>query len=196
MNFSMTPEIRSFEYALGLFTILIGLAIADIALSVHRLVRQGQRVRWDALALMATLYAFLIAVGMWFDLWSIRGVAETRNYYFYLSIVGELFVVFLLAAASLPDDAKAGADLRHYYQENRRYFWSLVLLFQLSYYSHYTYFAITRPHPTVTHDAVIGAAVIGIAIIMLRVRSRLLHYAGLTVLIAVTLWDRATYTIN
>jgi hypothetical protein len=108
----MTPEIRSFEYPLGLFTIVVGLAIADIALSVHRLVRQGSRVQWDPLALLATLYAFLIAVGMWFDLWSIRAVSETRNFFFYISIVGELFVVFLLAAASLPDDAKIEADLR------------------------------------------------------------------------------------
>lgn len=138
----MTPEIRSFEYALGLFTILIGLAIADIALSFHRLVRQGSRVRWDPLALMATLYAFLIAVGMWFDLWAVRGVSETRNFLFYLSIVGELFVVFLLAAASLPDDAAAEADLRQYYDANRRYFWILVLLFQSFYYSHYAYFAM------------------------------------------------------
>jgi hypothetical protein len=27
----MTPEMRAFEYALGLFSVLVGLAIADIA---------------------------------------------------------------------------------------------------------------------------------------------------------------------
>jgi hypothetical protein len=69
-------------------------------------------------------------------------------------------------------------------------------LLQLIYYSHYAYFAMTRPHPNLPHDVVVGVAVIGIAIIMLRVRSRLAHYAGLAVLIAVTLWDRAGYSIN
>ena len=33
----MTPEIRAFEYAIGVFAVLIGLAIADIATSSHRL---------------------------------------------------------------------------------------------------------------------------------------------------------------
>jgi hypothetical protein len=192
----MTPEMRSFEFALGLFTILVGLAIADIALSFHRLARQRPHVQWDPLALMASLYAFLIAVGMWFDLWTVRAISETRNFYFYLSIVAELFVVFLLAAASLPDDPKAEGDLRRYYRANRGYFWTLVLLFQLIYYSHYTYFAIIRPHPNLPHDVMIGVAVIGIPIIMLRVRSRLAHYLGLTVLIAITFWDRAGYSIN
>ena len=167
----MTPEIRSFEYALGLFTILVGLAIADIALSLHRLIRHSPRVKWDPLVLLAGLYAFLIAVGMWFDLWAVRAVSETRDFFFYLSIVAELFVVFLLAAASLPDDPQVDSDLRQYYRANRRYFWTLVLLFQLSYYAHYTYFAIMRPHPAVAHNATVGVAVIGIAIVMLRARA-------------------------
>jgi hypothetical protein len=45
----MTPEMRAFEYALGLFSVLIGLAIADIATSFHRLVRSRQGVTWDPL---------------------------------------------------------------------------------------------------------------------------------------------------
>jgi hypothetical protein len=54
----MAPQIRSFEYALDLFTVLVGLAIADIALSLHRLLRNASKVEWGPLALMAALYSY------------------------------------------------------------------------------------------------------------------------------------------
>lgn len=192
----MTPEMRSFEYALGLFTILIGLALADIALSFHRLARRGSSVVWDPLALLATLYAVLIAVGMWFDIWAIRDVAEIRNFFFYLSALGELFVVFLLAAASLPDARDEETNLRDYYQKNLRYFWTLVLLFQVSYYGHYTYFAMHRPNAHLAHDVAVGAVAITVALTLLWVRARPAHYVGLAVVIALALWDRARYSIH
>ncbi|MBV9697142.1 MAG: hypothetical protein JO005_09475, partial [Gammaproteobacteria bacterium] len=129
----MTPEIRAFEYALGLFSVLVGLAIADIATSFHRLVRSRAPVRWDPLALLAALYALLLAIGMWFDLWGVRNVASARTFFFYLVMLTQLFLVFLVAAASLPDDPQAEGDLRAFYALNRRYFWTLVLIFQAVY---------------------------------------------------------------
>jgi hypothetical protein len=36
----------AFEYLLSLVSILIGIALADIALSVHRLLRSDGAVRW------------------------------------------------------------------------------------------------------------------------------------------------------
>ena len=78
----MTSDMRAFEYALGLYSVLIGLSIADIATSFHRLVRSKAPVHWDPLALLAALYALLIAIGMWFDLWGVREVAATRQFFF------------------------------------------------------------------------------------------------------------------
>jgi len=60
----MTPENRAFEFALGLFAVLIGLAVADVATSFHRLMRNRTKVKWDPLALVAALYSLLLAVGM------------------------------------------------------------------------------------------------------------------------------------
>ena len=117
----MTPEMRAFEYALGLFSVLIGLAIDDIATSFHRLVRSRHPVTWDPLALLAALYALLTAIGMWFDLWGVRNVTGARHFFFYLIMVADLFVVFLIAAASLPDDPQSGRDLREFYSWNRHY---------------------------------------------------------------------------
>src|SRR5260221_2900740 len=126
----MTPEIRAFEYALGLFSVLIGLAVADIAASAHRLARTRLPVTWDPLALMAAFYALVMAIGMWFEIWAVRNVSQTRHFFFYFSMVASLFVLFLIAAASLPDDPAVDGDLRAYYERNRRYFWFLGGLFQ------------------------------------------------------------------
>ena len=100
----VTPEIRAFEFALGLFSVLIGLSIADVATSLHRLIRKHDLVRWDPLALLAALFALLMAIGMWFDLWGIRNATSVRHFFLYLALVASFFVLFLLAAASLPDE--------------------------------------------------------------------------------------------
>ena len=116
----MAPESRAFEYATGLFAVLIGLAVVDIATSAHRLLRSKALVRWDPLALMGTLYALCLVVAMWFDLWGVRRLGDTRNFFFYRSLIGEFLILFLLAAANLPDAPDEDMDLREYYAGNRR----------------------------------------------------------------------------
>jgi hypothetical protein len=198
----MTPEIRAFEYALGLFAVLIGLAIADVANSLHRLLRSSAPVRWDPLALLAALYAVCMAVGMWFDLWGVRNFAATRHFFFYLSLVAEFFVLFLLAAASLPDEATEGGDLRAHYERNRRYFWALVALFQLSYLGNGLYFVgpiLLRElhHPLLVLVSLNNMVLPWVlALVLVAVRSRLVHYAGLGLLLASFALHYAPYQIN
>jgi hypothetical protein len=195
----MTPEIRAFEYALGLFAVLIGLAVADIATSLHRLLRTPARVNWDPLTLLAAFYAFCVAVGMWFDLWGVRGFVETRHFFFYFSFVAELVVLFLIAAASLPDEAGDG-DLRAFYARNRRYFWLLMAVFQLSYLLNGLWFmrsmlgagAAGRVAYVIFHISFPCA----VAVLLACVRSRAAHYLGLIVLLAFTAWHYAPYQIN
>jgi hypothetical protein len=108
----MPAETRAFEYALGMFAVLIGLAVADIAASFHRLLRHKAQVRWDPLALLAACYALCMAVYMWFDIWGVRHFGITRHFLFYLGLVAELFVLYLIAAASLPDEASASTTCK------------------------------------------------------------------------------------
>ena len=196
----MTPEIRAFEYAMGLFSVLIGLAVADIATSFHRLVRARSTVTWDPLTLLAAFFALTLAIGMWFDMWGVRNVAETRHFFFYLSIVAELFVVFLIAAASLPEDAHGGIDLKAFYDGNRRYFWSLVAVFEVGYLVHGFYFIggfIARlPREIVAAMLVQWVGAIVIPVVLILVRRRWVHYAGLALLFAIQAWHYAPYSIN
>ena len=188
----MTPEIRAFEFALGLFAVLIGLAVADVATSFHKLMRSRSKVKWDPLVLLAALYSLLLAVGMWFDIWGVRRFEEVRHFVFYLAIVAQLFVLFLIAAASLPDDAEASIDLREYYAANRRYFWLLVSLNQLIYLGLGIYFTgsmFSRLSPLQMVQAAItlGASFV-VSTALLFAKSRGAHYAGLTLLFLITLF--------
>ena len=196
----MTPEVRAFEFALGLFSVLIGLAVADIAGSVHRLARRAGSVRWDPLALLGAGYALFISIGMWFDLWGVRNVAQTRHFFFYLCMIALLFVLFLIAAASLPDDPERESDLRRFYLTNRRYFWLTVALFQLCYLWFGIYFVgglLERFGPVWTavfalQMSVLFAVPLGHA----GATSRTAQYVGIAVLFAVNAWHYASYAID
>jgi hypothetical protein len=196
----MSPETRAFEYALGLYSVLVGLAIADIANSLHRLLRHRRGVRWDPLVLFATGFALLIAIGMWFDLWGVRNVASTRHFFFYLLIVALLFLVFLVAAASLPDEHAGAVDLREFYEGNRSYFWTLVALFQVTYFLMGYYFtgSLLPPGPASlritfgTHLALLTL----LPLVLARVRSRAFHYLAQVLLYVALAWHYSQYSIG
>jgi len=190
---------RAFEYALGLFSVLIGLAIADIATSLHRLMRSRQAVTWDTLPLLTALYALLTVIGMWFDLWGVRNVAGARHFFFYLLMVADLFVVFLIAASSLPDDPESGRDLREFYSRNRQYFWTLIALFQLGYTLLGLYFAggLLSRGPSyyrfafATQMSLLFLVPVALALF----KRRALHYFGLALLFATQAWHYGPYSI-
>jgi hypothetical protein len=185
---------------MGLFSVLIGLAVADVASSFHRLARSVPRPRWDVLTLATAGYALCMAVYMWFEIWGVRHFGATRHFLFYLALVAELFVLFLLAAASLPDAESAAVDLRAYYAANRRYFWSLVALFQLGYFAFGVYFVsseLGRLPPL--ERALLWAqmpAPFVIAVTLVIVKSRPAHYIGVALLYALMIWKYGSAQIN
>ncbi|MBS0578761.1 MAG: hypothetical protein JSR36_05805 [Proteobacteria bacterium] len=197
----MTPEVRAFEYSLGLFAVLIGLAVADIANSFHRLVRSRTPVRWDALPLLAALYALCMAVGMWFDLWGVRHFADTRHFFFYLWMIAAMFVLFLIAAAALPDEPGPRCDLGAYYADTRRYFWTLVALFQLAYLVLGLYFVGPANLARMRGGALLLLlnnmfVPVLIALTLRRSVSRPLHYLGIALLLASLALHYGAYQIN
>ena len=196
----MTPEIRAFEFALGLFSVLIGLSIADVATSLHRLIRKHETVRWDPLTLLAALFALLMTIGMWFDLWGIRNATSVRSFFFYLVLIAAFFVLFLIAASSLPDEAAGPVDLRAYYAGNRRYFWLLITLFQIIYVAlgfHFTAGIIGHlSDGALTVILVQWGLLILLPATLMLARSRPVHYVGLILLFALELWHYSRYAIN
>jgi hypothetical protein len=195
----MTPEIRAFEYAIGVFAVLIGLAIADIATSFHRLLRSKSPVKWDPLAIGAALYALCMAIYMWFDLWGVRHFAATRHFLFYLVLFAQLFVLFLVAASSLPDEANTSTDLREFYAANRRNFWFLVVLFQIGYVGAGFYFIGGSPEMPKLDTVImliLMIAPLALALMLLATKSRAVHYVGVGLLFVVMLFHYGGASIN
>ena len=79
------------------------------------------------LSMAAPLAALLVAltlIQIWWSIYSPQDAAMTIGEF--LPLLVELVILFLLAAAALPDDIPAGGiDLKLYYDRNGPYFWSL-----------------------------------------------------------------------
>jgi hypothetical protein len=195
----MTPEIRAFEFAVGVFSVLIGLAIADIATSFQRLLGSEIRIKWDPLALLAAAYALCMAIYMWFDLWGVRNFAATRQFLFYICLFSELFILYLIAASSLPADG-VSHDLRDFYTRNRRRFWFLVVLFQVGYVLAGFYFIsgeiARRSGMVIALGLIQMAAPLVLALILYWTTSRVVHYIGVVLLFAVMLIHYGNASIN
>ena len=60
---------RPLEYLLLFQCIILGLAVGDLARSLHRLLTAGARVKWDWLAPLAALMILVSAAAL---LWKLR----------------------------------------------------------------------------------------------------------------------------
>lgn len=119
---------RPNEYVLTLMTIISGLAMSDIVVSFHRLLRARDRVRWDWLPLAAAAYVAVIVAFGWFVSWSVSAIDNYNPpFWRFLLILAQLIPLYLAAAAALPDEMPPdGVDLKEFYQRNNRYIWGAL----------------------------------------------------------------------
>jgi hypothetical protein len=116
----------AFEYLLMFAAVILAIAVTDIAVSLNRLLEAGRRVRWDWLAPMAALVAFLKIVTQWWTWFFARPLAGGLTFEMYVGVLVGAVLLFLLAAASLPSEADGPViDLAAYYQRVRRRYWWL-----------------------------------------------------------------------
>lgn len=114
------------EYLMIFSAILIGLAVADLSLSLHRLLRQGRSIKWHPIVPVLGFIVLCLILNLWWGLY--RGFSTTTEIAFvdFLPQVMMLLVLFLLAAASFPDEKlPEGASLKDYYLDNRAQIWGL-----------------------------------------------------------------------
>jgi hypothetical protein len=119
-----------FDYLLTFAAIILALAVSDLVVSLHRLLGAGERVRWDWLAPLAALTAFLKILTQWWAWYQLRGQAGAITFELFVLLVASVAVLSLMASAALPDEA--GGDLRGYFEQvSRRYFALLALNYPL-----------------------------------------------------------------
>lgn len=115
------------EQALVFASLIVGLAVADQLNSMHRLLKRRSAVRWDWLSLWVAALILLTQVQVW---WGLAGEpAGSVSIGEFLPTLMTLIILFLLAAASLPDEVPVeGVDLKSFYQQQHPYIWSLYSL--------------------------------------------------------------------
>lgn len=114
------------EYVMVFNSIIVGLAVADVLFSFHRLLRARARVKWFWMTPVLGVLMLLIAVNMWWGSYDWIAHVQTMSMAVYLPILSLFVVMFLLLAAALPDEVpSAGLDLKAWYLANARYFWVL-----------------------------------------------------------------------
>ena len=113
-----------FEYEAIYLGIIVGLALANILTSLHKLIEAGPRVRWGWMAPASAAYAATHAVNEFWFTWTHHqnDPGQTVLSWYPSAIAFALLV--LMCAAALPDDTSEGnVDLAQYYIDNRKRFW-------------------------------------------------------------------------
>lgn len=116
----------AFEYLLLFAAVILGLAVSDLAISTHRLLNAAERVRWDALPILAALLAFERIVSQWWIWHGAEGIARGLTFGMFIGVLVSTVLLFLMAAVALPDEIGAeGIDLRAYFARVSRRYWLL-----------------------------------------------------------------------
>jgi len=119
-----------FEYEAIYLGIIVGLALANILSSLHKLIEAGPRVRWSWMAPASAAYAATHTINEFWFTWihqhdaAIRESAGNLTIFTWYPRAIAFALLYLMCAASLPDDAGEGnVDLERYYIDNRKRFW-------------------------------------------------------------------------
>lgn len=117
------------DYILGLLTIVTGLAVTDMIVSLHGLLMNRRLVTWDWLALLAAAFVFLLIINTWrLTYVAFEGSVKGPYIWIFLLILAPMISLYLAARAALPDKVEVGQpfDLREHYDFVDRYLWSAI----------------------------------------------------------------------
>jgi len=183
--------VSPFEYILPMVSILVGLAIGDLSLSLHRLLRARRRVRWDWLPLAAAVLVVLLILFFWWAFYAMGRAEVWTRYWAFLVLAAALIAMFLLASAALPDTVpEDGLDLSAYYDENRRYFWILFAVFTLLAFAlDFLVYTDDAVHSTGPLRAIPTLSIAAVLLSLAFVRKRAYHVVVVLLLLAVCGWQ-------
>ncbi|HEY2356348.1 MAG TPA: hypothetical protein VGH86_02770 [Phenylobacterium sp.] len=120
------------QYILTLESIILGLAIGDLAKSLHTLLRARKRVRWDWLAPLTAIMITVKIANHWWSWYRFGPVASRLTFEMLLGIMATTILLYLVSAAALPDDAREQeVDLRVHYERTAPRLWITFIAYGL-----------------------------------------------------------------
>jgi len=117
------------EYLSVFVSIIVGLAVADLLISLHRLIRHGSKVRWYWLVPALAFYILLVIMTLWWGTFWWLGHVRSLSIAEFMPTLMVAIAIFLLAAAVLPDEVpEGGIDLKAWYLGNASQIWLLAAI--------------------------------------------------------------------
>lgn len=108
-----------FELTFTLTSVILALALTQIAASIHKLAYAGRRVRWAPEPVLLTCIVFTVIVWVRLDQWYDRDVTSVTIGRMLLQVL-KMMGIYIAAASVLPDPRDGeDVDLYAYYDSTR-----------------------------------------------------------------------------
>ena len=170
------------EQALVLASIVLGVASAFELEHLNNVLR-SRKVTWHWAQPLFAVFVLMTIIAFW---WGAASKPEGElSLGEFLPVMFQLILLALLAAVSFPDSVgEEGVDLAEYYQDNRRYQWSLMALYYWSLHAGYVWRSAHATDDPGTFAAMVGPDTVGGLIVlgMIFARRWLWVAAGFVVL--------------
>jgi hypothetical protein len=185
-----------FNFAIASFAVVVGIGVTDIAQSLHRLLIARTNIVWSALPLLAAAYIALVLSTVWFQLWLMRNLADALGFWSLTGLLAQALLVYLAAAAVLPDRPGRDGDIAAYYWRQRANIWLPMTLFSAVTIGFSLYLNWLLPyHSIAAWEWVWRLAPLPVYGAMALSNNALLHWGGLTTLTALLVERTIDWTL-
>jgi hypothetical protein len=109
-----------FEFTFALSAVILGLALTQIAASLHKLLLAGRKVTWAAEPILLASIVMLVIITVWIAAWFDREDASVSIGWIILQVL-KLLTLYIAAASCLPDPASGNVlvNTYEYYDRTR-----------------------------------------------------------------------------
>ena len=130
-----------FEFVCAFYSVVLGIAVAQLMTSVGRLLEVRDQVRTYWVQSLWVVIVLMVDVNSWWAMWELRS-AKSWSFISFSLLVGLVASIYLVTVLLFPRVPESGGqiDLDAHYYKNRRVFflanaagWTLGLLCNLSF---------------------------------------------------------------
>lgn len=170
------------SHSVTLISIIVGLGLTEMFGNLHRLIRNRNRVGWDALPIAWAAMMFLLVVNYWWALYlRLDGSQQARTAADFALILAPSILLFLTTASVLPSFEHDGDwDMKTHYREQRGIWILTFALYQVSTWAT----ALVTGTLAWNYVTLIRVVILALLVSMLFVKARRWDWFGVIVITA------------
>ena len=190
----MTP----FEFICAFYSVVLGVAVAQLMTSVGRLAEERERVRGYWVSNLWILTVLIVDVSYWWGIWGLHDVKRWSIYSFLLlvALTAAVYLTTVLLFPRIPTSEDAIIDMgRHFYKSRRIFFTGFTLAWAFALICNWSFFRITW----IAAGNVLPGVMMVLGIIAVMTANRVFHaFFAVIGLIAVVLnvLSEGAWTLN